>query len=264
MQRKENKLRELLKTNKPTLATRINSTWPYITELAASSGVFDYIEFLAECGPFIVRDLENMVLAAERHSAGSIIKLDYQNRSYTMQKALAAGYDGILLCDHTSAEQVRESIHFIRPSEPGGGCFGHPGGRFDMDGTGGLGMADYRKMLNETVILVMIEKKQSLEQIDEILSVPGVDMVQFGPFDYCLSMGWDPGENREDAKAAERRMIEAAFKHGVQPRCEINTAAEAQYYYDLGIRHFCLGDEVGTHIRFFNTDGKSVRNLLGR
>ncbi len=264
MQQKINKLREQLKAGKPTLATRVNSTWPYITELAASSGVFDYIEFLAECGPFIVRDLENMCLAAERHGVGSIIKLDYQNRSYTMQKALAAGYNGILLCDHTTADQVRESIHFIRPSEPGGGCFGHPGGRFDMDGTGGLGMADYRKMLNETVVLVMIEKKQSMENLEEILSVPGVDMVQFGPFDYCLSMGLDPAKDKEAAKAAERQMIEMAFKHNVQPRCEINTAAEAQYYYDLGVRHFCLGDEISTHIRYFNTDGKAVRELISK
>jgi len=41
----------------------------------------------------------------------------------------------------------------------------------------------------------MIEKKSAMQNLDEILSVEGVDMVQFGPSDYSISIG-KPGQAR--------------------------------------------------------------------
>ena len=35
----------------------------------------------------------------------------------------------------------------------------------------------------------MIEKQEAVENVEEICSVPGVDMLQFGPSDYCMSRG---------------------------------------------------------------------------
>ena len=49
---KTNKLREILNNNQPSIATRILSAWPTITEAVASTGKFDYIEFVAEYAPF--------------------------------------------------------------------------------------------------------------------------------------------------------------------------------------------------------------------
>ena len=52
---KTNKLREILNNNQPSIATRILSAWPTITEAVASTGKFDYIEFVAEYAPFSMR-----------------------------------------------------------------------------------------------------------------------------------------------------------------------------------------------------------------
>lgn len=49
---KTNKLREILNNNQPSIATRILSAWPTITEAVASTGKFDYIEFVAEYASF--------------------------------------------------------------------------------------------------------------------------------------------------------------------------------------------------------------------
>lgn len=67
----------------------------------------------------------------------------------------------------------------------------------------------------------MIEKKETMDNIEEICSIPGVDLVQFGPSDYAMSMGKNKADIDEECKAAERKMIEVALKHGIQPRCEI-------------------------------------------
>jgi 2-keto-3-deoxy-L-rhamnonate aldolase RhmA len=93
--------------------------------------------------------------------------------------------------------------------------------------------------VRDTVAAFMIEKRAALESIEAICSVPGVDMVQFGPSDYSMSRGFNSKDHVDEYKAAEREMIRAALKHGVQPRCEINSPDEAQYYIDLGVKHFC-------------------------
>ena len=71
-------------------------------------------------------------------------------------------------------------------------------------------------------------------------------------------------EAAEEAKAAERKMIEVALKHGVQPRCEIPNAEAAQYYIDLGVRHFCVGDQVNALKGFWNTQGPKMKEIASR
>ena len=258
-----NRMRERINQGLPLVGTRIYSVWPFITELIGSSGKYHYIEFLAEYAPYDVFDFENICTAAELWGMGSIIKLDFQNRAYVAQKAIASGFEGVMWTDHLTAKEVEESLWFIRADTPeDDGRMGRPTRRFALNSGGYMSMPDYVKSQREIVNLFMIEKKEALENIDEICSVKGVDIVQFGPSDYSMSMGWDPREKGEDIKAAERRMIEAALKHGVRPRCEIQSAAAAQYYIDLGVKDFCLGDELGNNNRWWNTEGGALGGML--
>lgn len=39
-------------------------------------------------------------------------------------------------------------------------------------------------------------------------------------------------------------MIKVALEHGVQPRVEIATLEEAEYYKNLGVKHFCILDQM--------------------
>jgi len=43
---------ELLKFNKPTLSTHIHTTWPSVVEAIGHTGLYDYVEFVGEYGPF--------------------------------------------------------------------------------------------------------------------------------------------------------------------------------------------------------------------
>lgn len=260
-----NKLRQLLNNGEPTVGTRIYNSWPFITELIGASGKYNYVEFLAEYAPYDVRDFENICTAAELWGMGSIIKLDFQNRAYVAQKALASGFEGVMWTDHMTAAEVEESLFFIHPDTPeDAGRFGRPTRRFALAGPGYMTMPDYVKSQHDIVNFFMIEKKEALDNIDEICSVKGVDVVQFGPSDFSMSMGWDPRVNQDDIKAAERRMIEAALKHGVRPRCEIQSAEAAKYYIDLGVKDFSLGDELGNNIKWWNSEGGIIHEILGK
>lgn len=240
---KENKLRMLLNNNESTVATRIWSTWPTMTEACASTGNFDYIEFVAEYAPYDLLQLENLARACELHSISSMIKVDLQNRFYVAQKAMAAGFQSILFTDHKTPEEVEQSLFACNPDCPEHqGRMGYPNNRwvgFQPYKT----QMDYAQMVKDTVKAFMVEKAETMSNIEEICSIDGVDMVQFGPSDYSMSLGWNVKDHRDEVRKAEEKMIQVALDHNVAPRCEIDTLEQAEYYKSLGVKHFCVGDE---------------------
>lgn len=259
---KQNKLRALLQSNKPSVGTRLWSTWPFYMEALGATGQFDYAEFVAEYAPFSQSDLENMARAAELHHMGTMIKVDYLNRGYIAQKAVAAGFQAVLFTDHRNAEQVAESVKMLKPETPEwGGMFGFPNRRF-IGTQSHMPQMDHARRLEQVVLCFMIEKAEAMEHIEEICQVPGVDMVQFGPSDYSMSRGWNAVEHREETRAAERKMIETALRYGVAPRCEIQFPEDAQYYAQLGVRHFCLGDQFQVLNKFWTVEGSKMRTFV--
>lgn len=258
----KNILRELLNDHLPSKATRILSTWPSITEAVASTKQFDYIEFVAEYAPCTQSDMENICRAAELHGIGTMIKIDFQNRAFVGQKAMGAGFQAVLLTDHKTAEEVEESLYFLRPDTPwDNGRFGYPNRRW-IGYTPNSPQMDYAEMVRNTVIAVMIEKKAAMDNIEEICQLEGVDMVQFGPSDYSMSCGFNMAEYQEECKEAERLMIKTALKYNVQPRCEIHSPDEAHYYIDLGVKHFCLGDELKNNMTYWQIQGEKLNEII--
>lgn len=96
----ENKMRQLLEKDSPTISTRLWSGWGVFTEMVALTGNFDYVELIAEYAPLTEKDFENVAMAAELHNIGSMLKVDYQNHGYVAQKAVGAGFQSILFADH--------------------------------------------------------------------------------------------------------------------------------------------------------------------
>ncbi|MGI6083918.1 MAG: HpcH/HpaI aldolase family protein [Acetivibrionales bacterium] len=259
---KENRIRNLLKSDKPSIGTRIWSSWPFITEAIGAAGNFDYIEFLAEYAPFSHYDLENICRAAELHGMGSMIKVDFQNRFYVAQKAIASGFQAILFADHKTPDEVRESVRMVKADSPASsGQFGYPSRRY-IGFQPEENQLEHARQIDDVVLVFMIEKSEALDNIEEICSIPGVDMVQFGSSDYSMSLGWNEAEHVEEWMAAERKMIEVALKHGVHPRCEIfGSPEDAEYYINLGVRHFCFGDEFGNNFNFWKNEGAKMRKI---
>lgn len=262
---KKNKLRELLNTGRPSLGTRISSQWPMIAEMVGNSGNFDYIEFVAEYSPFNQYDLENIVRACELHGMGSMIKIDFQNREYIAQKAIASGFQAILFTDHKTPQEFRHSVNMVKADEPSsGGRFGYPNRRF-IGCQPYLSQLEHVKRVNEVVVCFMIEKKEAMDNIEEICSIPGIDILQFGPSDYSMSLGKNTSDYREECKIAERKMIEVAQKYGIQSRCEIfGSPDEVKYYIDLGVKHICFGDQFRVYSVFLEKEGKKMRDIVER
>jgi 2-keto-3-deoxy-L-rhamnonate aldolase RhmA len=127
---------------------------------------------------------------------------------------------------------------------------------------GHAGTAEYVQALRDTVVLIMIEKQAAVERLEEILAVKGIDMIQWGPADYSMSIG-RPGErNSPEVKVVERKVFETAIKMGIAPRAEIKNVEQAKYYLDLGVRHFNIGTDLYILHNWWKTNGDELRKIV--
>jgi 2-keto-3-deoxy-L-rhamnonate aldolase RhmA len=248
---RENRLRAALECTGTAIGTHLFLNSPTVVETVAQAGNLDYVEFLAEYASYDLTSLENFCRAAELHGLGTLIKVDYESHRYWAQRAVGAGFEGVLFTDGRSADDVRGFIASVRPDTPGaGGSYGVAARRNARPGYGG-GSA-YVRALNDVVVGVMIEKREAVEAIDEILAVPGIDFIQWGPADYAMSIGMPGQVSHSSVTSAELRVLDACQAAGIAARAEINTPAEAALYVKLGVRHFCIGYDliaIGNAIR---------------
>jgi 2-keto-3-deoxy-L-rhamnonate aldolase RhmA len=260
---KKNRLRELLKAGKPTLGTHVLSTWPGIVEVIGQSGAFDYIEYVGEYSPFSLEQLDNFGRAIELFpDMSAMMKVEEQTRGFIAARAIDSGIQNVLFTDCRSADDVRECIRYVRPETPeSGGVHGYGMRRSTGYGYGSQ-VADWTQAMDEVVIAIMIEKKGAIDNLEEILSVRGVDMVQFGPVDYSISIG-KPGQTQSaEVQEAHRFMIETALKKEVAPRVEISGFEQAKPYVEMGVRHFCIGWDTSVITQWCRQQAEGMAGLL--
>ncbi|MBI1774709.1 MAG: 2,4-dihydroxyhept-2-ene-1,7-dioic acid aldolase [Proteobacteria bacterium] len=90
------------------------------------------------------------------------------------------------------------------------------------------GGADYHDKANDVVVaLAMIETKEALENLDQILSVKGLDGVYIGPSDLSISLGKGPGADHTDdfRLGVIMTILKACKRHGI--KAGIHTASPA-------------------------------------
>ncbi len=260
---KGNRLRELLNEGKPTLGTHMIAPWPGIVEVIGHSGAFEYIEYVGEYSPFSLEQLDNFGRAIELFpNMSSMMKVEEQTRGFIATRAIDAGIQNVLFTDCRSAEEVRECIRLVRPETPEAGGTHGAAMRRSVGYVMGAGTEEWVKAMNEIVIAIMIEKKGAMENLEEILSVKGVDMVQFGPADYSITVG-KAGQGRDpEVQKAHRDMIELALKKGVAPRVEVGSFEQAKPFVEMGVRHFCIGWDLVTIYGWCRQQGEGMRELL--
>jgi 4-hydroxy-2-oxoheptanedioate aldolase len=251
-------LRQLLNEDKPSLCVRVNTLWPDLVEMVGLLGIYDYIEFAEEYAPFDLQGMDNFCRAAELNDLGTMIKLDQDPRLFLAQRAIGCGFQSVLFVDCRTKEEVERCVRICRPDTPeDGGLYGAAGRRFAY---GSRGHDEFSQALRDVVVAIMVEKKVLVDDLEDVLSVPGVDMVQWGPSDYTMSSGLSFGD--PEVKEAERYVIETSLKKGVAPRIELNSLDNVEYYLNLGVRHFRIGNDISVLRRFWQENGSQLRDML--
>ncbi|MDP6823502.1 MAG: aldolase/citrate lyase family protein, partial [Dehalococcoidia bacterium] len=253
--------RQKLEAGEPTLSTHIHSVWPAVVEALGHTGQYDYLEFVAENESSDLHDLDNICRAAELHGLGSMFKVDQSLMPFLAQRGIGAGFNSILFTDVRDIEDVRDCIRAASPDHPDhGGLYGVATRRNSYMGYGGS--PEYVRSVADTVLAFMIEKKGAVDNLEEILEEPRVEMVQWGPSDFSMNIGHPLKLDHPDVVAAMKKTFLTAIKMGVPPRAEILTADEAKEYLDMGVRHFSVGTDLEILHAFWVREGEQIVRAL--
>jgi 2-keto-3-deoxy-L-rhamnonate aldolase RhmA len=261
----KNVLRELLREGRPSIGTHVHVAWPGIVEVIGHTGAIDYIEFEGEYAPYDLYSLENFGRAVDLFDhMTAMMKIEQQPRTYLSVRAIGSGIQNLLFADIRTPADAREAVISTRAETPQTGGIAGVGMRRDVGYVLDPGSERYVQALEDAVVALMIEKKSAVEHLEEILSVGGVDMVQFGPADYSMSIGIPGQWDHPKVKEAERYVIETALRMGVAPRVEIGSFREAEPYMEMGVKHFCIGWDVQVIYDYCKQQGEGLAKLLGR
>ena len=109
------------------------------------------------------------------------------------------------------------------------------------------GGSDYAKNAdNEILKLAMIETKEALEKLDEILDTPNLDGIYIGPADLSLAVGEEPGFDKAESSKAYKEILnilEAAKKRNLLAGLHNGTAEYAQKMIKKGFNLVTVGSD---------------------
>ena len=256
-----NRFRQLLREGRPTFGTHLFTMWPTIVEVVGHTGNFDYIEFSGEYAPYDLNQLENWVRATELHGMSSMIKLDQEPRVWLSERAIGAGFQSVLFADIRTPDEVRKAVAAVRADAPGhGGIHGVADRRSAM--MNHAGTQHYIEALDDIVVAIMIEKAAAVEQLDEILAVPGIDMIQWGPADYAMSIGRPGDWYGPEVERVERDVFERCIKAGVPPRAELSNPKDVDRFLEMGVKDFCMGTDLYVIYDWMRDNGRVLRDAV--
>jgi 2-dehydro-3-deoxyglucarate aldolase/4-hydroxy-2-oxoheptanedioate aldolase len=107
------------------------------------------------------------------------------------------------------------------------------------------GPSFFEQSNNDTVIIAIIETARAYENLEEIISVPGLDVAWMGHFDLTVSMGIAAQFEHPRFLAAMDALVDACHRHNVAAGFLPPTPADAVRWIRKGFRAISLGSDIG-------------------
>ncbi|MGB5865350.1 MAG: aldolase/citrate lyase family protein [Sulfitobacter sp.] len=190
-----NKLRALIADRAPILCGWLSVPSSYLAEGAGHAG-YDCVAVDLQHGMIGFEAAVGMLQAISATPAVPIVRAPALD-AHSIMHLLDAGAYGVICPMISTAEDIRELLAACRYPPVGKRSFGPARGKL-------YGGADYFDHANEAVLVIpMIETAEALDNIDDILAVPGLDMIYIGPNDLALELGERPNAEIEDSKTAK-------------------------------------------------------------
>src|SRR4051812_22137109 len=175
-----NTLKQKLRDGKPVFGAMITFPAPSIVEMLGYMG-FDWVLIDNEHGSITVDTAEDMIRAAELTGVAPIVR-PVANRPDVIAPFLDRGAWGVQVPHVNTRQEAEAAVAACKyPLEGQRGIFS--GGRPAEYGIGGT-TQDYVAKANEnTLVCLMLEELEAIENISEIASVQGVDVLFIGSGD---------------------------------------------------------------------------------
>ena len=211
----------------------------FTAETMAHAG-FDWLCIDMQHGLIDYTDVVHMLTAISTTETVPLVRVPW-NDPPTIMKVLDAGAYGVVVPLVNNAEEARRAVFACR-YPPDGGRSSGPARATMYAGAGYQAGAN-----SEIACIVMIETAEALDNLDEILSVPGVDAAYIGPSDLAYAIGLTPTGDNDDPKHVETvdRIFEACKRHGVAPGIHTGSVEYTRRYLEQGFQMITLGADRG-------------------
>lgn len=253
---KTNHVRAKLKRGEPSVGTWLTLPDPIAARLMARVG-FDWLTVELEHTPvnFETAAQSFAVIAAE--GTAPFARVPW-NTGENIKRVLDTGAWGIVVPMVNSRAEAEAAVAAARYQPLGARSIGGQlhAVSFDTDPA-----TYYARANDEILVVLMAEHVKAIAAIDDILSVPGVDVIFIGPNDLHNSMGKPPSFESDDAEfvAALQQVLNSAKKHGVVPGIHVVDAAAAQRRIAEGFQFVAITSEAGMMLG----KAREVVNALG-
>lgn len=225
-----NTVKQKLDAGKVVTGCFLPITAPEIVEVIALAG-FDFALLDAEHGPISPRDAYPMVLAAESRGIQAFARIG-QNERQVILKYLDVGVTGVMVPQVVTAAQAELALEATRYAPDG--KRGLAGGRtFDFGLTSPA--PDMAKQLNDRILtMIQFEHVDALDELDEILALPHLDVLFIGPNDLAQSLGRTGQPGHKDVTELADQVVARAKAAGKKVGTVAPTIASAQSVIDRG------------------------------
>lgn len=202
-----------------------------LVDFTGSLGLFDAVWIDMQFGGVTVERLGDLSRAADLWGMSSLVRVR-ANDPALIANVLSTGVQGVIVPRITTkadAERVVEAAKFAplgrRPASGGRRSYGR--GPY----------ADRTAANEETIVAVMIEDIDAVENVDAIVQVPHIDMFFVAHYDLALSMGLGIDVDNPSLVEAYDRAVKSITRAG-RIAAGVVKEAELDKYLEMGIR--CL------------------------
>ena len=211
-------------------------TFPSSTliELAGQVG-FDFAYFDSEHGPFTTESLDDLCRFADMAGLTPMARVP-DIESPTILRYLDRGLMGIRgphISTKKSAQQLADACRYV---PRGKRSFGSGRGAYFGDFESG---PEYMRHTNDNILVIaQLEDVEVLDNIDDILSVDGIDLFASGAQDIAQSMGLQGQPNHPKVKEFEAKVRDLVHAAGRKMEEEVLVPARAVSLFLDGARSF--------------------------
>ena len=228
---------------------------PSIIQVLVNAG-FDYVIIDNEHGSFSNESIADLSRMARILGLTPIVRIPELTYAHVAQ-SLDGGAQGIMLPRVTHPDQVHEVLAIMKyPPVGRRGCAMSRGHTDFRGGPVGENMAHAN---SASMLMVQIETAESLEHLDEIVAIEGVDALFIGPNDLSISLGVAGQSESPVLIEAIEKVMKACKAHGVATAIQANDLAYAKRWTEAGMEIISYGSEIGLLVAAASAGIQSIR-----
>jgi 4-hydroxy-2-oxoheptanedioate aldolase len=227
---RENRLRTIWSEGGTVVNGWLHVPSSFSAEVMAHAGL-DSLTIDMQHGPVDYGSLVPMLQAISTTDTVPVVRVPWHDPGLIMQ-VLDAGCYAVICPMISTREQAEAFVGACRYPPAGYRSYGPY--RASL-----YGGEDYTEHADETIVTIaMIETREALDNLDEILGVTGLDAVFVGPSDLGQSLGYGPGVDREEPEVVEavNRVLAAATERGLAAGIFTGSTGYASRMVEKGFR----------------------------